>query len=73
MNQNKRNILATGRHKPVCSLLASVECLPLGERRWGIRFCHPSQFYGVLSMSLAGHVFCLLQSVRLLLAQRQLP
>ena len=62
-----------GGHITVRSLLAAAQRLPFGERCRRVRIGQPPQFDRFPRLPLAGHVFSLLQSVRLLLAQREFP
>ena len=72
-SQTENDPDAVGGGIAFCLLLVAVERLPFGERRGLI--CRPdaTQFNRVPRLSLAGHVVRVLQPVRLLLAQHQLP
>ena len=64
-------LAAARRDFAVRAVLAAAQRLPLGERRGRFRVCDAPQLDRLPVLPLARHVVRLLQSVRLLLAQRQ--
>ena len=60
-------------HLAVCFVLAAAQRLPFGERRGRFGRTHATQFDRFPGLPLAGHVIRVLQSICLLLAQRQFP
>ena len=71
--QTQDNSNVARRIRPVRFLLATFKRVPPCERRGRVGRTDPSQFHRFPRLSLVGHVFRLLQPVRLLLAQQQLP